>query len=173
VTYAVFLPASDPSYDWGCGVQPHECPPDTCWVWDDEMGGYLKLWGMATSLVRLDALKVGGYRIAKTAGRRGGGRSGFNLGFIYNPQFRLPGRVLEQQFGTTELLSEGPTGGRRKYGPQWGQPASAFGHLPVRARALVISTHDSAPARFPAAGRLWIPAVRAAGLPLPAVAAAG
>ncbi|GIL74056.1 hypothetical protein Vretifemale_3970 [Volvox reticuliferus] len=59
VTFAVFLPAPDPLYDWGCGVQPYECPPDTCWVADPETGGHLKLWGMATSIVRLDALKEG------------------------------------------------------------------------------------------------------------------
>ncbi|GLI61438.1 hypothetical protein VaNZ11_003801 [Volvox africanus] len=59
VTFAVFLPAPDPMYDWGCGVQPYKCPPDTCWLPDPASGGYLKLWGMATSIVRLDALKEG------------------------------------------------------------------------------------------------------------------
>ncbi|EFJ42540.1 guanylyl and adenylyl cyclase family member, partial [Volvox carteri f. nagariensis] len=60
VTYAVFLPAPDPLHDWGCGVQPYKCPPDTCWLPDAaNPGGYLKLWGMATSLVRLDVLKEG------------------------------------------------------------------------------------------------------------------
>ncbi|KAG2446481.1 hypothetical protein HYH02_008472 [Chlamydomonas schloesseri] len=54
VTYPIFLPAPSATFDWGCGVQPHDCPPGVCWLPKEG----LKLWGLATSVVSLDNMQA-------------------------------------------------------------------------------------------------------------------
>lgn len=54
VSYPIFLPAPNATFDWGCNRQPTDCPPGVCWL--PEEG--LKLWGLALGLISLDHLEV-------------------------------------------------------------------------------------------------------------------
>ncbi|GFR46649.1 hypothetical protein Agub_g8260, partial [Astrephomene gubernaculifera] len=50
----IFLPAPDEQYDWGCGMQPHNCS-DLCW----DPVSKTKFWGQVSTLINLDQLFSG------------------------------------------------------------------------------------------------------------------
>ncbi|GIL49522.1 hypothetical protein Vafri_5851 [Volvox africanus] len=125
VTYPIFLPAPDPLYDWGCAVQPYKCPPDTCWLPNEG----LKLWGLVTSVVRLDNMQ-NGFRF--TALEAQGYRYRLHqLPDVINraanivttqPPPRHPVSVSIRKFNLEWVLEVAPAGG---WVPPWRDPCIA------------------------------------------------
>ncbi|KAG2486489.1 hypothetical protein HYH03_014792 [Edaphochlamys debaryana] len=124
-TYPVFLPAPNATFDWGCGVQPHDCGEGVCWL--PEQG--LKLWGLATSVISLDnmqadfrfaALDRQGYvhRLHQVA-------SGFNGAAVISassPPPRDPVSVTINKFNLVWVLEVSPQSG---WAPAWRNPCIA------------------------------------------------